>query len=389
MKLLPLAIIGLAFSALGQSDSLSELCRSRDSIRFSENLKPFFEQWSGNRSHRVKIVQIGDSHIQMGYFSGGIQEEWRRTGDSVTNTAFWFPFALTGGFNPKGVKVDTSGSWKGEKMVGAIGDQRFSLTGHALVLGAPGVTTPFLDIQLPDPATECEVLVETNDAWTFTGAEKIVDKIKVRHISDNLSVISIRFDKPQQQFRLSVCAQEPAPKPLRVFGFRRVPEKEPAGLLFESYGSSGGKYSDYANKCQYGLEQLNYSAPDLLIISLGTNDAFGDYTVEEYHDLVAGFVGKIREQNKQINILLTTQPDTFFKEQKPPSDAIVFDVLTQIAREYNCALWDLASVMGGSGSIHPWFDEGLANTDLLHFTPKGYLFQAKLLVDALNQLGAR
>jgi lysophospholipase L1-like esterase len=45
--------------------------------------------------------------------------------------------------------------------------------------------------------------------------------------------------------------------------------------------------------------------------------------------------------------------------------------------------------MGGSGSIHPWFDEGLANTDLMHFTPKGYAFQAKLLVEALNQLGAR
>jgi lysophospholipase L1-like esterase len=325
-------------------------------------------------------VQIGDSHVQMGHFSGGIEAELKQDHPSLVNVSFRFPYALTGGYNPAGLKVDTSGAWKGEKMVGSPSETHFGLSGHALVLSAAGAKTPYLEISMDAFKPSAEILIETNGDWHFTADSA---KVKVRKISDNLSVVTLTFGRAKKSFTLYACCAKNNPKPLRVLGFRG--EEAEDGMLFESYGSSGGKYSDYVRKCDYCPGQLQFAKPDLFIISLGTNDAFGTYEGESYYELVSGFIAKIKEENPDVAILLTTQPDTYYKEQKPLSDSIVHAALVKTALAYDCAVWDLAAVMGGINSIHWWFAEGLAGTDLLHFTQPGYVFQAKLLVDALRK----
>jgi lysophospholipase L1-like esterase len=370
-------------SAFGQSDSLVAVCRMCDSIRMCRNLNSFYGKlYEANRSQKastVKIVQIGDSHVQMGHFSGGIEAELKKDHPSLTNVSFRFPYSLTGGYDPAGLKVETHGDWKGEKMVGSPSETHFALSGHALVLSATGEKTPYLNIRTGQPFDYLEVLIETNKDWHLSADSA---KVKVRKIGDHLSVVTIRFSEKHRRARLYACSSEGAPQPLRVMGFRS--EEPEDGMLFESYGSSGGKYSDYVRKCDYCPEQLEFAEPDLFIISLGTNDAFGTYPGASYYELVSSFIQRIKEQNPDVAILLTTQPDTYYKEQKPVSDSIVHAALLQIAVEYDCALWDLAAIMGGNNSIHWWFAEGLAGTDLLHFTPPGYALQAELLVEALR-----
>jgi hypothetical protein len=94
-------------------------------------------------------------------------------------------------------------------------------------------------------------------------------------------------------------------------------------------------------------------------------------------------VAGIREGSSKTSILLTTKPDTFFKNLKPISEEVVKNVMERVAQEYNCAIWSLSDVMGGSDSILEWYMAGLASSDLMHFTPNGYALQGQLLVEAL------
>lgn len=375
----------LSLSAFGQSDSLAEACVKRNVIDLADNLDPFFSRMANMTlfpdKGPLKIVQLGDSHIQMGHFSGGIESELRTMGYNVVNSAFWFPYAMTGGYNPVGVRFEANGPWRGEKMVGSETETRFGLTGHALIVDSSGAQTPTLKIQLPAVSDRLEILIETNAGWNFAGDSS---KVKEKRISDKLTLVTIHFDKSKRNAVVHICSPKNDSRPLRILGFRGVKDDPEPQIRFESYGSSGGKYRDYVNKCTYFAEDLAHTKPDLLIISLGTNDAFGDYTQDDYLALVTGFVRSVRDILPNVSILLTSQPDTYYKEQRPASDLVVHRVLMRVAEEEKCALWELSSVMGGDGSILCWYREGLAGDDLLHFTPKGYVFQAKLLVEAMR-----
>ena len=63
----------------------------------------------------------------------------------------------------------------------------------------------------------------------------------------------------------------------------------------------------------------------------------------------------------------------------------VRDELKRTAFETGCGYWDLYEVMGGRNSMEAWVtaDPPLAGTDYVHFTSKGAMRVAELLVHAL------
>ncbi|OGS77546.1 MAG: hypothetical protein A3D31_11140 [Candidatus Fluviicola riflensis] len=366
----------MSFSVFGQSDTMITCCRSRDTIRYVEKLQPFLNKWE--KGSGVKVILLGDSHVQMGHFPRGVQAAFQSLGDSVEASSFWFPYALAGGFNAEGILVDTVGAWKSTKMVESVSDNHFALTGHSLTLAETGDETPHLEFKLDQSTIDFQFLIETTKKWNFSCAEATVER---KPYSEHLSIVTIHFPKPKKRFEIFAFPNVEQPDTLRVFGFRLMPKS--GGLQFQSYGSSGGKYADYADKCDYCLDQLQVEKPDLIILSLGTNDAHKPYTETEFYNYAKAMVTGIREVSPKTSILLTTKPDTFFKNLKPISEEVVKNVLERVAQEYDCALWSLSDVMGGNDSILDWYMDGLASADLMHFTPKGYQFQGQLLVEAL------
>ena len=57
----------------------------------------------------------------------------------------------------------------------------------------------------------------------------------------------------------------------------------------------------------------------------------------------------------------------------------------ELAQEHQGAVWDLFEIMGGYQSIKKWELAGLAKRDKIHFTRKGYEFQADLMFDAIKR----
>lgn len=391
MKWMLLFSLGFSLHSFAQPDTLLVHCRARDTIWFTSSLKPVFD-----KMHRstvdptggvTNIIQIGDSHVQMGWFSGAVREQLHALYGNVGSNQFWFPYAVVKGYNPQGMRFSVSGPWTGEKMVNSQKETGFGIAGHALVLAEKGTGQPSFFVDLNAPLKTLEIIVVTNDTWKFC-----VDSAQVRtkKISGNLSLVTIEKAKPSGSLKVNMCPIGKVLTPLRILGFRNATVKKTSGIDFQYYGSSGGKYSDYINRSHYFFENLAYLKPDLLIISLGTNDSYvRGLTEQEYHMLVTKFIRDLKKQHPEMCILLTMPPDTAFKQTKPESAKVVFETLFKIAQENNCALWNFAEVMGGNNSIHAWSTAGLASSDLMHLNEKGYAVQGLLLVEALNKAYAK
>lgn len=364
----------ISLNVCAQSDSLRNACDQRNVILHPEYLHDFHQKLS-DPAKQVIVLQLGDSHVQMGDLPAGLGTSLQLLDTNFLNASFWFPYKQTWGSDPVGKSVSVSGKWRGEKMVGSTPETDFALSGHALI--AEPDQRADCRVESDKPSTEWEFLIEKQANWKWKVCRGVVS---VEDTVGRLQVVRIHFRKPVKAFTVRFHSRG-AGDSLRIFGIRETAGS--GNRLFMAYGSSGAQYREYTEKCDLGADELRMVHPDLVIVSLGTNDAHKTYTTDVFYEKVAALLTELRSNSPGCCILLTTQPDTYFRESEPVSDSVVFAVLERVAVEFQCGLWNLKNVMGGEGSIHYWLKEGLASSDLLHLTPAGYLFQGELLARAL------
>ena len=156
------------------------------------------------------------------------------------------------------------------------------------------------------------------------------------------------------------------------------------GILYHAIGVNGVTYYHY-NIAEEFWGQLPYLTPDLVIVSLGTNEAaISNFRPQEFTVEVRRFLDKIRASLGAVPVLLTTPADAL-KSRRYDNPAIlkIKDILLETAAEKDMAVWDLNGAMGGPGAIKQWRAHQLAARDYLHFTKNGYSLQGELLFRAL------
>jgi lysophospholipase L1-like esterase len=156
---------------------------------------------------------------------------------------------------------------------------------------------------------------------------------------------------------------------------------------FQCFSKVGTKYSDYIKLAELD-QQLEDEQPDLVILSLGTNDAFSGSSRSHFYEKVDHLITKINQLSPHSCILITTPADAlrYDKVQKTyseqPEIKNVANVLSNYANEHNIACWNLYRIMGGENSMNGWVDSKMAGPDKIHFTAKGYSVLAQWLFNA-------
>jgi lysophospholipase L1-like esterase len=156
------------------------------------------------------------------------------------------------------------------------------------------------------------------------------------------------------------------------------------GILYHTIGVNGATFSDF-NDSELFMTQLQALQPDLIIISLGTNETVNrSFPVTGFFREVDQLVNALQEYSPHADILFTTPPDAF-RAGKAPNEEIVKaeESLLNYSLSNDLACWDLYQIMGGAASVQSWYGAGLAQRDKLHFTRAGYELQGKLLFEAL------
>ncbi|HKK75406.1 MAG TPA: GDSL-type esterase/lipase family protein [Saprospiraceae bacterium] len=169
----------------------------------------------------------------------------------------------------------------------------------------------------------------------------------------------------------------------QLYGLLLEDETSP-GVLFNMMGVNGATYYHF-NHAEHFTQQMGYLQADLILITLGTNEAIQSrFYPGQFRKEVTTLLQKLKGVSPQSQLVLMTNPSVLVNRKvAAPYTLAVRDIIREVADQEGAAVWDWYAVMGGRESIRDWRQAELAYKDFIHFTEKGYILQARLLFDAI------
>lgn len=351
-------------------------------------------QLEKTKTGRVNIAHIGDSHIQADNLPGVIRQKIQLKFGNA-GRGLIFPYRVAKSNEPTTYKTTTNVVWDAKRNV---------FFDKPLPIGVSGFT-----VETNDTSAEINLMVKDQPylGYSFTKFTLFHEKgqnnfditicddlncergtFKSTDISSNPFVSEIRFEKPIRQIILrNKVADTAMQKSTRVYGM--MLENDSAGVLYNMIGVNGAEFRHY-NMSKYFIQQFSYLNSDLVIVSMGTNEAFyGRFNPDLFYKNMDTLITNIKNSNPNTAVLLTTPGDSYRKSRKGriknPDVKVAKETIIKYALEHNLAYWDLYEIMGGYGSMGKWYAMKIAQKDRIHFTGRGYQIQGDLLYQAFMQ----
>lgn len=365
------------------------ILQEQNQIEQAAYLEPFFRKLYEQRLHggqKISIVHIGDSHILGNFLTREVRARLQSAfGDAGRGLVF--PYKLAGSNGPKDFQVETNTRWIGSNCQRIINNETpFGISGFSVQ--STNINAE-LTLRLTDTATfETKNFTKVTVFQHKTGYEydvEVFDELSGQKaqlfVEDQFSQ-SYYFDRPVNQATVRARKLTSQQKRLTLDGIAL--ENELSGVVYHSIGVNGAKYNDFV-RAKYFARQVGELAPDLVILSFGTNEAQGKTDPAFLRRSMQNLIDAIQEQAPNALIMLTTPADSYLRGGRSfnPNMALVSDNIRRFAREKGYALWDLHQFSGGENSAQHWKTSGLMSSDSVHYTKFGYAVQGKLLYQSL------
>lgn len=328
-------------------------------------------------SQVVSILQVGDSHVQAGFLPEGTAAPLKaKFGDA--GRGWVFPYNLAGTNGPDGYRWSSNVHWEAERNVERGNTSMPGAAGMLIRTSRAGATLSFRS----DPA------IQVNSITCFyEGAPVQVARASVEANDTNALITP---DTTVSAFTLSW------PAPVTFYG--AVLKNGEPGILYHAIGVNGAQFAHYNKSGNSVAAQMKATAPQLVILSLGTNEAFGAVTASQLRQEMAATVAAIKEHAPGACILFTTPPSGMMKKRqvpyrkkgsrkvyyrvsyaRNPQVLVIRDAMIQYCRENGFAYWDLFQLMPQDKRFtRAW------SADRVHFNAYGYTLQGTLLYEALE-----
>lgn len=142
------------------------------------------------------------------------------------------------------------------------------------------------------------------------------------------------------------------------------------------------------------IAEITAQKPDLLILSLGTNESYGlRYNANTHYYQIHELVKLLQNSLPGVPILLTTPPGSYLhlRQKKRrrvysinPNTSSAAETIKKYGRDHQLPIWDLYNIVGGKErACKNWMESKLMRTDHVHYLPEGYILQGNLLFQAL------
>ncbi len=375
-----LALLGPAFVPLaGQKvpGILVPVNPDQNVLLNADTLSLFYDKLrdlAATRKGQVAILHIGDSHVEAGYFTGVVRDGLQRTfGDAGRGIV---RPSILGVYPKKWIRsVEIRQDVKALRLWAGLKEEEAG-SGFNVLAVYHDSGLDYYNFEVLDESNHVLGTVKARRPLDWPGSQGVqVSRVELPGI---LRSVILRTAKDPR-----TAVQRYA----QMYGISL--ENGRSGIIYHSFGIIGANCDSFA-KSAFFHKQLEFVQPDLVIISLGTNDGSTPYFKKE--DFTAKYdalLQKIREICPHSAVLLTTAPDSYFPRLRRRTAGPNFNMASEreavleLAARGHCAVWDLYSIMGGDGSMNIWRESALANLDNIHFTKEGYERQGRLLLEAL------
>lgn len=361
---------------------------SKNAIDGEENLASYFQALKNTSNGRVaKAIHYGDSTIAgdsiaktvrarlqkkfgdggPGFFVTGMDPRWMRRDDvRVSRTGDWDINTILFGGN------------QGRYGIGGVVAKPRGVNATILIAGAkPGSTLgQRIEMYTRIPKKEDAIQFEINGV--------AVSEIKRKDFS---TFTTWMVDSADAVKTLKIKVTESG---LETYG--AVIEKA-QGATWETTAVVGvsSKSFEELNATHIG-EQTAHRYPDLVVLMIGGNEAGhgGIYSPggRIYKDTFGAALKKVRQGSPKSACLVVSpldqgeQSDDGNVSSKKSIGRMVA-LQREVALEQGCGFWNSLRFMGGENSFAKWLNQGLAWTDLAHYTERGLQMIGNGLSDAL------
>jgi lysophospholipase L1-like esterase len=336
-----------------------------------------------NKKGNVTIVHLGDSHIQGGYFPNRFRELLNH-GYGISGRGWVFPDSYAGVNGPEDVKFRSKSRWESERYTQLSDAKEANISGYHLVT-ADSVIRIMMKLKLKSDSLFPfnELILYHNKNLLVLDEHEGISSIE-EHESENFSTTRFVFHGFVDSVNLRFSLKKADQKKFSLLGIDLVSSKP--GIVYHSIGVNGADFDAYNRMINYRpvLRQLH---PDLVILSLGTNDAFVPHIDgNRFKQRVISLIDSIQLLLPGTCILLTTPGDHLRNRKfQNPNLIIVRDAIVSAAVQKNCLYWDFLDIMGGIGSSKRWRANGYMYGDMKHLSQEGYFRQGELFFDAFKK----
>lgn len=344
-------------------------------------------------THVFKIVHIGDSHIQADFFSGKIRELLQ---DHYGNAGIGlvFPFKQINTNGPKSYSSLSSQPLTSNKIVKCRNQCSVGIAAYNAIL--PAGTDIIFSLK-KDTSTQFVSLLYSaqNPNALKVNNDNNAGNYAVQ-TTDNYTIASYK-NEVNADFTINATG-------FTLLNGVIVNNGKP-GVLYHTIGANGSTFANYNNSTLF-FDQLSALEPDLIIISLGTNESVSEITNDSFVYNMHQFYLNTRQAANQAKIIFTTPADNALKHTATVRKKVKGkwrtkrittyktnkklieqkDIMLAYCNANKIMVWDLFTAMGGEGSMKEWVKTGYAARDHIHFSKGGYELQGQLFYNALMQL---
>ncbi len=383
-----------AVCAMAQSDVPSPPCEGldRSANRISGDLSaldPFFESLRTTQRDTLAVVSIfhlGDSHVQAGFYPAAVRECFRRDFGNA-GRGLIVPLKLARTNEPPDYLIVSDENWTASRCIQREPTRAPGIGGVALWTTAGCAS---FRITTPHEAFDRITVFHHDRAPLLEAPEESACEIGCPW-QDTESVTTIRLRDSVRTIQLVADSFPDGYSNPEFYAFSL--ENGRGGVLYHSAGINGNSY-DSQLRAEAMLRQTASLRPDLIVVSLGTNDSFGrNFDASALYDRIGKLVGRLREYNPQSAILLTVPMECCTRVRYKgktvrrinPNSEKVRQQIIRAAEAHGLPYWDFYTVAGGRGARERWYDARLSNADRIHLTREGYRLQGNLLYEALKE----
>lgn len=339
----------------------------------------------------VNVVHMGGSHVQAGVLTHQFRSNLLTLSPGIVGgRGLIFPFSVAKTNNPVSFKTYHTGKWSASRNVEREPKRDLGVTGIAVTTEDRTAT---ITIALREPA-----LAEVTDRFDFNSLRLlgyadddricpivVLDGDTIRGVPDEQHT-GYFFSLPNYTDSLRIAFEWGTAKGCFTLTGILLENNLP-GITCHAIGVNGAAVPSYF-RCVDFERDLGRLHPDLMIFSIGINDASGKrFSKEAFIDNYHLLVDKVLRINPDCAILFVTNNDSFIRLRRRsyrvnPNAVAVEEAFFTLAKEYRTGVWNLFDIMGGLGSMKKWEEAGLARPDKVHFTNQGYALLGDLLFNA-------
>ena len=378
-------------SAISYSSYYSFLDTAYNYIQYHspDAIGPFFEKLKNSDKHKVRILHIGDSHLQSDIGASNsrniLQDVFGFAGRGSV-----FPYTIANTHATYDYEVKKQGSWQRRRNIDTF---------PVFDLGVTGITartydsTAGFEINFIKDRAKIQSTFRKLKLFCYTGMNSFdceyrlgVDEpwklIKCHKLTEGKSCIEIDLPHEPSSIQIRMLKSNPSQAYFEIHGLY-IESTEEKGFLYNSVGINGAKLKSFLKENLFEFQIAEFS-PDLVILDLIANDlAYGDFNQVEIKNYLDSSVDKIRSASPKAAIMIVGMQDIYLKGRNVINAGLYSPFLRSYALSKKVSFYDYYLVSGGPHSMKKWSANGLSAKDMCHLSTAGYILKGELFANAI------